>query len=70
MGLSLRIFLKKIIFTKVYNRLKFLQIWQPTAVRHGGRRGPWRLVTNRRFADLATNRRAPRWPPWAMAVGD
>jgi hypothetical protein len=28
------IFLKN-YFAKLYDRLKFLQIWQPTAVRHG-----------------------------------
>jgi hypothetical protein len=33
---------KEIHFAKLYDHLKFFQIWQPTAVRHGGRRDPQR----------------------------
>jgi hypothetical protein len=37
-------------FAKLYDRFKFLQIWQPTVVRHGGRSMPRWLGTNCRYA--------------------
>jgi hypothetical protein len=43
--------------------LKFLQIWQLTAVRHGGRRAPRRLGTNCHSARwLEAGHSVLRWP--------